>query len=108
MMIQHAASQMVDLGVMAVFRRVYNEIMRDLKINWLHLLIIGAMLVVIPISIYLVKHQQIFKSRANLDISSSLDVGGNQEVTCSGNTCTTQSNTVTIQLKDNPNTLFNN
>ena len=64
------------------------------------LLVLLVLTIGLVVAIILVRNQQIFKSRANIDLSSTFTVTdeiGN-EVNCSGTTCSTYSNTVQIKF----------
>ena len=81
--------------------------MNNLKLSKKQVLISVFLLLGIAISVYLMQQTQVFKSKADLDVSSTLDISGDRDdPDCSGDSCTTESDTVTIQLKADPNELF--
>lgn len=78
-----------------------NKISKKQQLALLIILLVGLI-----VSVYLVLQQQVFKSKANIDISSSFYMDADSEVNCSGSVCTTESNNVTLYLKGDPDTLF--
>lgn len=81
------------------------ELFTKLKSN-LQLAAVIVLLIGLIASVSLVLQPQTFRSRAYVDITGTLQITGDQEVNCSGNVCTTESDTINIQLNDDPNNLF--
>lgn len=64
--------------------------------------IVAILLLGIAVSVFLAQRQQIFKSRADINVSSGLNITGSQgeSVTCQGQECETEANEVIIQVTD--------
>lgn len=70
--------------------------------NWKSGAFFLLLLLGVVISVYLVQEQQIFKSKAAIDVSAALEIKDHQgnSINCSGTTCYTNSDSVTIRIKD--------
>jgi hypothetical protein len=66
------------------------------------------LLIGLGVGIFLVQTKHVFKSRADEDITSRLETrdASGQLVRCENNICTTDSDTVTVKLNGDPNSLF--
>ena len=81
----------------------------EFSITKRQILIVVLLLIGVIASVYLATQPQILKSRADMDVYSTLDIKDavtNQTVTCNGAACTTDAQTVKIELKGHPNDLF--
>ncbi len=67
-----------------------------------HILVLLVVLIGLGFGIYLVQQQQIFKSRASIDLSSAFKITDDKgsEIRCAGDTCFTDEETVYLRLKD--------
>lgn len=82
--------------------RDLNELKFLFKNNKLRLISLIVLIIGLIVGVFLIQKPQIFKSRANIDVSSAFSISGNQgeSVNCSGNTCETEATDVTIEVID--------
>jgi type II secretory pathway pseudopilin PulG len=73
------------------------------RIRLKEILIVVVLLLGLGVAVYLVQVQQVFKSRASIDVNQAFEIKDSQGnvITCNGSTCQTNSDTVTIKLKPN-------
>lgn len=69
--------------------------------NWQVLGLYG-LFIGLAIGLYFVGRKQLYQSKADIDVAQTFTVtdGNNQPVTCSGTTCTTNSDDITIQFNE--------
>lgn len=78
------------------------EYIKNLRISKKQAIITLILLLSIVVSVVLVQRPQIFKGRADVDISSGLNIQGSnsEEVICEGQTCSTEAEEVIIEIRD--------
>ncbi|MEK7616493.1 MAG: hypothetical protein AAB414_00370 [Patescibacteria group bacterium] len=78
------------------------EYIKNLRISKKQAIITLILLLGIVFGVILVQKPQIFKGRADVDISSALNIQGTggEAVKCVQQTCTTKAEEVTIEVKD--------
>lgn len=80
--------------------------MELVKANLKSIIVIAILAIGLVAGIYLIKHQQIFKSRANQDLQNHFEIvqkmpdGQSKSAQCVGDTCTVESLDLYLKIKD--------
>lgn len=83
-------------------RGVNNMNIAGYKISRLQIIIFGLLLIGIVAGVYLVQVQQIFKSKAAVNVNQAFEIKDDRGniINCDGTNCYTNSEEVNIKLKD--------